>query len=142
MPRRISTGSTTTAPSPIKVQKVLFLLFNAYSETLSVSNKLRPVDLAAGDHGKIAFYAALDCPASVPVVPILITKVRVYVLKPLINSLHSPFDVRQPRLLVAEPVQRKTKVQPRDIVTSVLRKRFFQSLARLRIVTRQILGPA
>src|ERR1700757_1514337 len=97
-------------PSPKKVPKVLFLLFNAYPEPLSISNKLRPVDLAAGDHCKIAFYAALDCPASVPVFPILITKVRVHVLKPVRNAPHTPFDVRQPRLLVAEPVLRKAKV--------------------------------
>src|SRR5215472_15901074 len=90
--------------------KDLFLIFNADPEPLSVSNKLRPVDLAAGDHGKIAFNDALDCPASIPVVPILITKVRVDVLKPVINSLHTPLDVRQPRLLVSEPVLRKAKV--------------------------------
>ncbi|HKF01154.1 MAG TPA: hypothetical protein VKB49_02525 [Candidatus Sulfotelmatobacter sp.] len=46
MPRRISTGSTNTS-SRILVPKVLSLLFNAYTELLSVSNKLRPVDVAA-----------------------------------------------------------------------------------------------
>src|SRR5438093_7012728 len=97
-------------PSRMFVPKVLFLLFNAYPEPLSVSNKSRPVDLAAGDHGEIAFYAAPDCPASVPVFPKLKTKVRVYVLKPIRNSLHTPLDVRQARLLVSEPVQRKAKV--------------------------------
>src|SRR6266436_6726883 len=97
-------------PSRIFVSEVLFLLFNAYPEPLSVSNKLRPVDLAAGDHGEIAFYAAPDCPVLVPVFPKIKTEVRVYILQPVINSLHTPLDVRQPRLLVSEPVQRKAKV--------------------------------
>ena len=83
-------------PSPpcIFVPIYFFLIFNAYPELLSVSNKFRPVDLTAGDHGKIAFYAAPDCPVNVPVFPKLITKVRVYVLKPVIHSPHTAFDVR------------------------------------------------
>src|SRR5947208_6292500 len=75
--------------SEMFVPKVLFLLFNAYPEPLSVSNKLRRVDRAAGDHGEIAFYAATDCPALVPVFPKIKTKVRVYILQPVINSLRS-----------------------------------------------------
>src|SRR4029077_9967975 len=92
--------------SPKFLPKDVFLFFNAYPEPLSVRNKLRPVDLAAGDHGKIAFYAATDCPAGIPVFPKPITKVRIHVLKPVINSLHSPLVVGYPGFLVPEPVLR------------------------------------
>src|SRR5947208_17116768 len=96
--------------SEMFVPKVLFLLFNAYPAPLSVSNKLRRVDRAAGDHGESAFYAATDCPALVPVFPKIKTKVRVYVLPPVIHSLHTPSHARQPRRLASEPAHRKGKV--------------------------------
>ena len=56
---------------------VVFLTFNTDPQPLSVSNELRPVDLAAGDHREIGFNAGPDCPTRVPVLPKLQAKVLV-----------------------------------------------------------------
>ena len=78
----------------------MFFLDYRDAEPLSIGNQFRPIDLAAGHHFEIGSDSGPDGPARVPVLPKLLGKVRVQVLKPVVDAVHAGLNIRQRRLFV------------------------------------------
>src|SRR5215472_12231095 len=124
------------------LQKSIVLYFNCDRYKLSIGNKLRPVDIAAVDHGESGLNAGYDYSTWIPTLAIVQGIARIYILKKVKNALYAGFDILQRRLLFSELMQGKAKVQPADAVTLVLGERFLQSLTRLCVIAGEVLGLA
>ena len=80
-------------------------------------------------------------PPRIPVLTKQDGKGRGYVIKKGSDSFHSVVQLyTQSGLAIAKTGFRKSKVEHGDVVTRALRKLFTQSLARLSIAPREILG--
>src|SRR4030095_8940497 len=106
------------------------------------SNQCRPVGIWARDPREIGLYGGANISTWIPVLSKRVGKVCGYVIKEGSDPLHAILDIPQSGLAFSEPGFCKSKVEQCDIVARVLRKLFPQSLARLRIAPREVLGLA